>query len=54
MLKKGVMLFFLCSFFFLASGCGTIKGAYQGAIKGAKEDWGAAKEADEWMQENLW
>ncbi|MFH1413313.1 MAG: hypothetical protein ABIG56_00485 [Candidatus Omnitrophota bacterium] len=54
MLKKCLALFTLTIFLLLASGCGTIKGAAEGAFYGAKEDWEAAKKADQWFQENLW
>ena len=61
MLKKALALFMLCAFFFALQGCETMKGAASGMCEGAKKDWvgvqnawGKAKEADAWMQKNLW
>lgn len=39
-------------------GCNTVykstKGAAQGAVEGAQQDYQEAKKADAWMQKNLW
>ncbi|MFH1355435.1 MAG: hypothetical protein ABIH19_04740 [Candidatus Omnitrophota bacterium] len=50
MLKRCLALFTLTIFLILASGCGTLKGA----AEGAKEDWAAVEKADAWFRENLW
>lgn len=54
MIKKCLALMVTSIFVLLVSGCGTIKGAAEGAFSGAKEDWAAAKKADQWFQDNLW
>lgn len=57
MIKKATLFFVLSAFLILIGGCETIKGAFEGA----KRDWESAtgrgtalKNADEWMQKNLW
>jgi predicted small secreted protein len=61
MLKKALALFIFSAFLFTLEGCETMKGAASGTYEGAKKDWvgvqntwGKLKEADAWMQKNLW
>lgn len=61
MLKKALALFIFLAFLFTLEGCETMKGAASGMCEGAKKDWvgvrnawDKAKEADAWMQKNLW
>jgi predicted small secreted protein len=61
MARKALAFFILCAFFFTLQGCETMKGAASGMREGAKKDWagvqnawGKLKEADAWMQKNLW
>lgn len=61
MLKKALALFYICAFLFTLAGCETMKGAASGIYEGAKKDWagvngawGKLKDADAWMQKNLW
>jgi len=47
-----------CFILFILSGCETVKGTAKGAAEGITKDYENTKEnvkqADEWMQENLW
>lgn len=59
--KKALALFIFCGFLFALAGCETMKGAASGMYEGAKKDWvgvraawDKAKEADAWIQKNLW
>ena len=54
MIKRTAIFFILSIFLILIGGCETIKGAFSGAADGAKKDWKAAKQADQWMRDNLW
>jgi|GEM_PF-879660 len=61
MAKKALAFLMLCGFLFALQGCETMKGAASGMYEGAKKDWvgvqntwGKLKEADAWMQKNLW
>lgn len=54
MIKKCLALIGVFAYIILVSGCGTIKGAAEGAAVGAKEDWEALKNADQWFRDNLW
>jgi len=57
MLKKALALFILALFLFMLQGCETMKGAASGMQKdwvGVQNAWGKLKDADAWMQKNLW
>lgn len=54
MIKKSILLFLVCIFMVIASGCNTVSKAAKGAGEGAKEDWENAKKTDDWMRKNLW
>ncbi len=58
MVKKSLLFFLLGVFVIICSGCSTVtkstKGAAEGAVQGAKEDWAAVKKADDWIRKNLW
>ena len=49
-IKKGLTVLILFTFIFLAAGCETLKGAFEGA----KKDWQSAKKFDDWMRKNMW
>jgi uncharacterized protein YceK len=49
-IKRALGLCIILAFILSLSGCGTLKGAYNGA----KEDWQSLKKADDWMKKNLW
>lgn len=49
-IKKGLTVLILFTFIFLAAGCETVKGAFEGA----KKDWQSAKKFDDWMRKNMW
>ena len=57
MLRKALALFILSLFLFMLQGCETMKGAASGMKKdwvAVEKAWGKLKEADAWMQKNLW
>jgi predicted small secreted protein len=57
MFKKALALFVFSVFLFMLAGCETMKGAASGMKKdwvGVQNAWGKLKDADAWMQKNLW
>jgi len=58
MSSKTVLLFSLMIFAVSLCGCNTIyrtsKGAAEGAVSGAKQDYKDAQQASSWMYKNLW
>jgi hypothetical protein len=58
MIKKTIMLACVALFALAASGCHTVyrtsKGAAEGAVSGAKQDYEEVKKTDAWIKDNLW
>ncbi len=57
MLRKAFSLFIVSSLIIILGGCETLKGAAGGAKKdwvGVQNAWNHAREADAWVQKNLW
>lgn len=48
--KRGIMILVLLLGLAFIYGCGTIKGA----AEGAKKDWQVLIKADDWVRKNLW